>query len=455
MSGCSRPKKNSMGEKATCPLHSKIEVQEITFSDNHIVEKDTLGNFGSPEWIKGRNANDQSPACYTRNKRVKIKAKFKVTTKPSQSEIVKIKGSCIFDSKTLEWESDVNVAPSSNEITTSEMTSNTTLPDHVACYDLANITWQTNPANIGWSGAGTSSHLLYVTLGDPNGTPAYWTLLDVSCRAAHGQTSEPKVVSKVFEPLKTSVGDGNGLKRKRDGKELTYYKDAIHTPGASVFSTYDLLHRSDGTGRCGAWARFLVDMYKTHGITGGQVIGVVPDSSEPEVFLVNNCTFHEPHSLPAPFTHVGHSECKKDPGIKGQGKDNPQFLFGDHALVKYSTDTYDPSYGVGPKPDLRSWEIGAIAGLGKGGYTVFTYAGDTQAISKECSKGFINYTVVSGDTLSKIAQKFGIGSWSLLYNHPYNQAFKASRTNPNLIYPGDKLYIPRDIAIKVNILKIS
>lgn len=54
----------------------------------------------------------------------------------------------------------------------------------------------------------------------------------------------------------------------------------------------------------------------------------------------------------------------KQEGIPGQGKDNPQFTFGDHALVQHATGVYDPSYGVGPKADLKVWEDGGIGGLG-------------------------------------------------------------------------------------------
>ncbi|MCU0718298.1 MAG: LysM peptidoglycan-binding domain-containing protein [Pirellula sp.] len=52
------------------------------------------------------------------------------------------------------------------------------------------------------------------------------------------------------------------------------------------------------------------------------------------------------------------------------------------------------------------------------------------------------YTVVAGDTLSKIATQHKISSWQELYNHPANLEFRKKRSNPNLIYPGDKIVIP-------------
>lgn len=52
------------------------------------------------------------------------------------------------------------------------------------------------------------------------------------------------------------------------------------------------------------------------------------------------------------------------------------------------------------------------------------------------------YTVVRGDNLSKIALREGLRTWSELYNHPANEAFRRNRPNPNLIFPGDIISIP-------------
>jgi len=70
-----------------------------------------------------------------------------------------------------------------------------------------------------------------------------------------------------------------------------------------------------------------------------------------------------------------------------------------------------------------------------------------------CSEGFVEYTVKPNDSLSKIAQRYGIASWNKLYDHIYNKNFRALRTKPNYIEIGDLIYIPFDIAKKINILK--
>lgn len=53
-----------------------------------------------------------------------------------------------------------------------------------------------------------------------------------------------------------------------------------------------------------------------------------------------------------------------------------------------------------------------------------------------------NYTIVQGDCLSSIAYHHGIPDWRTIYKHPNNAGFRAKRPNPDLIYPGDQLYIP-------------
>lgn len=52
------------------------------------------------------------------------------------------------------------------------------------------------------------------------------------------------------------------------------------------------------------------------------------------------------------------------------------------------------------------------------------------------------YTVKSGDCLSTIATKYGFRDYRTIYDHPANASFKARRPNPNLIYPGDVVFIP-------------
>ncbi len=344
-----------------CPatmVHASLDIIEITFAGNHRVEKDTQGYFGAPEWQKGRVAQDNSPVCYTRNNAVRLDAKFKVMRKPSAAETVEIKGQATFGSATIDLTGSGSVSPSDNEITVSGLTSAANLPNEVVCFDNVNIPWQANPGGSGWSPAGSSNHVFYVVLGDPSGTPAYWTLLDISCRAAHGQTVEAALVTHCFNPFKS-----RSLARKRDGHVLTYWNP--NTTRAT--NTQQLLAQSNGSGQCGAWSEFLIDMYKCHGITSADKILVVrtlaAHSSATEGFLVKNWTFVGSGSGAAPWTHKMGTECQEQPGIPGQENPNPPPAFFNHFIVKYGSNLFDPSYGVGPVSTKLGWENGAIDGL--------------------------------------------------------------------------------------------
>lgn len=65
------------------------------------------------------------------------------------------------------------------------------------------------------------------------------------------------------------------------------------------------------------------------------------------------------------------------------------------------------------------------------------------------------YTVKQGDWLSSIAKKFGIGDWKRIYDHPKNKEFKEKRPDPNVIYPGDKLFIPEQEYIEIEPKRVN
>ncbi|HWY78325.1 MAG TPA: peptidoglycan-binding protein [Verrucomicrobiae bacterium] len=53
-----------------------------------------------------------------------------------------------------------------------------------------------------------------------------------------------------------------------------------------------------------------------------------------------------------------------------------------------------------------------------------------------------DYTVQQGDHLARIARAFGFSDWQTIWKHPNNANLKNKRQNPNVLYPGDLLYIP-------------
>lgn len=53
-----------------------------------------------------------------------------------------------------------------------------------------------------------------------------------------------------------------------------------------------------------------------------------------------------------------------------------------------------------------------------------------------------------GECLSSIAARFGFSDYKIIYDHPDNAELKKERTNPNVIFPGDRVTIP-DLQAKV------
>jgi N-acetylmuramoyl-L-alanine amidase len=52
------------------------------------------------------------------------------------------------------------------------------------------------------------------------------------------------------------------------------------------------------------------------------------------------------------------------------------------------------------------------------------------------------YTVKQGDHMPGIAWRSGFSDYLTIWNHPSNAELKQKRQNPNVLYPGDSLYIP-------------
>ncbi len=53
----------------------------------------------------------------------------------------------------------------------------------------------------------------------------------------------------------------------------------------------------------------------------------------------------------------------------------------------------------------------------------------------------INHTVKQGEYLSSIARRYGFSDYKVIWNDPNNAKLKERRKNPNVLYPGDRLYL--------------
>jgi hypothetical protein len=52
------------------------------------------------------------------------------------------------------------------------------------------------------------------------------------------------------------------------------------------------------------------------------------------------------------------------------------------------------------------------------------------------------HVVRQGEWVSKIAAQYGIADWRRIWSHPNNSGLVQKRKEPNVIYPGDRLFIP-------------
>lgn len=52
------------------------------------------------------------------------------------------------------------------------------------------------------------------------------------------------------------------------------------------------------------------------------------------------------------------------------------------------------------------------------------------------------YTVKQGDHVSSIAKENGFQDYHIIWDHPENAELKQKRQNPNVLFPGDRIFIP-------------
>ncbi len=211
-----------------------------------------------------------------------------------------------------------------------------------------------------WVEVGKSNNQFYVTHGTPGFSPLFHTLVDVGCRNSNGQTTEAGIVASIWSDfVAPSSGFPTVLPARPPGmvgplQSLYYYR----TPYNSNVSSTVAKLLADGDGRCGAWARFLQAIIKTHGIRGVEARQVIP-SPPPNSGLQGHQIWVKnqdlgpltasPPGLPVPIN-----------GIAGQGSSNPsKSVFDDHGVTTYAGMIYDPSYGKSFE-NLLEWQRNAL-----------------------------------------------------------------------------------------------
>jgi hypothetical protein len=437
-----------------------LEVQQVEFTNSHPVYNDGVTEIDKQfdkKWVKGRpdpatgcvTASTQSPLCYTGGTPITLSVEFNVTQKPTDDEHVWVAGLANYGGLKLEWKQQIAVGKADTKVNMAGVTSGA-LPPGVAMDKKFTIDWfMTEHDNTTWRKIGTTTHLLYQTLRAPTAR-AYWTLLDISCEAGDGKTTENAFVDASFVPFTKHVGDNKGFPRKGDGLKLSYYKTGYKTAADdTTWTPGGMLGSSEATGRCGGWAEVLIHMWNIHGVTSNKrwFVRSVSDKvyDMDQRFLVKRIDFStKPNLKNSLYTHRGHQSLKQD-GVAGQGKNNPQFDFGDHVVVKHGGRLFDPSYGVGPEPDDKSYLTKALDGLGswENGNAAWVMADGTthQHIPAECvpyNKGFADYRI-GPETLHHVADRYNVTAQQLL---DWDPVLKGLRGSVDKVRPGDVVVIP-------------
>ena len=430
-----------------------LQLSGVSFS-GYIACNDGVAELGQPfdrNWQPGRPdpaphqpaANSQSPLTFAGGDPVQLIAWFDVVQPPSEAETVRICGTANLGGVALTWEQDVIVNPGDASVTFPLITSAVALPAVVHAGRLqVDWTMTTPDQPVPHLAIGSSDNPLYLLLGPPQ--PAnrllYLTWLDLSCTGGNGTIDEATFVPAAFSPLIISVGDGNGIERKGDGVQLTYYLEGTNTPANNdVWVTHDILGSVQATARCGGWKDMLQHMYAMHGVTTDglacvrQTASGTPDYDLRFLAAHNACVGVAGDPLAAPYTHLGDA-INADPDVPGQGKTNPQFEFGDHVVLWHGNNIYDPSYGVGPipaalgavMPATLAYETAAIGGFGDASgrsYDQFSSDLTSQIFAEKIGERCLMEHVCSaGQTLQQIVRQHALRVYPGLARGPARAA---------------------------------
>ena len=377
-----------------------FKMKEVSFSASTIpgwlTDDGTLNAAGgidyvtydAPHWQDGNNDGDADdpgerkyPIANVRDTPPSIAGKIKV--KPSG--LTALSG---FSAKIkVTGPGNVKVDETAATIGTNELEllatpSSGNFEDAIDYLNPMTLSWEVEVNNKGhWCEAGDTANRTYVTLDVPDTTMRQETLFDLGCRNADGQTVDKPAVTAIWSDF---LPDTDGIPRlfrvlppgaTGPPSAMTYYANT-----ASPYTTGQTIVKLLATGdaRCGEFQKLMYYALQVQGISSIQkgvlaptaaggvaaakadylaTYGVDPDTIYAEirdVFFVKNWTL----STAARWTVTDLA------GVPGQGNADPIGIFGDHALIEYDGEIYDPSYGTGPYASILAWENASIEGFG-------------------------------------------------------------------------------------------
>ncbi len=312
------------------------------------------------------------------------------------------------------------VNPAGDEFVITNLTSDKTLPDVVNNFQMA-IQWTVKHGTSTFN-AGGSTIPIYLTYAAA-GFRAYLSLEALTSAAAAGQTTEAGVFDSIWTNMFSAQGPSalhiHPQQLEPVSGKVTATQNTLQywTPW-TLANDYVLLDPPTTcphlktpelleylTSRCGDWANFFADTMAVQGITtvqpeevnAGPVPGVFPafPATAPpkgtqiwgEAMLIKNWAWPGPAAggdlnfpyittdtvklnadgdpIPDTGTLGASPEFNDAPGTPGQNDANPPgwFTYGDHIIDVYKNMIYDPSYGLGPFPNIGAWASNALAGF--------------------------------------------------------------------------------------------
>jgi len=341
----------------------RVRLDAVTFggAGYHDVYHDvgTQLAYEKPHWGPTR----QNPVSYRRNTRPTVdEAKWTVEPPEGFEGTNKVlgSGSYLFPETTATLTQSTLVA--------GNMISYTSFTNAIAYVNPLTVNWYIHTATDEWLDGKRNDNPVYVTLATPQGT-AFHTCLHIGCTDAGGATDTTPAAQAIWgeftqHPLPSSP-TVPVVYRVENPTMLTYYAhDFAHT---NAFSTAELL--AGGDGNCYAWADFLRDCWRVQGIAGGVITCVRPgfvSGHQCDAFLAKNWTFSGSgvSTTTVPFVYVVGNDVNPAFGAPGQGMGDPvESLFGQHFIVRYNLQFFDPSYGSGPFNTQLGWENSSLDGL--------------------------------------------------------------------------------------------
>lgn len=248
--------------------------------------------------------------------------------------------------------------------------------------------------------------------------PMYVSFLYLGCKNASGKKIETEIVDNIYSDFLDQC-----VTRYHSTNCMEYWGGATPpqvqpNPSPTCWTAEGLIAYEDAT--CGAWADLFHVLLEIQGITGSQVsdvdwnytlngsdvLQITSDLNSffgSEIsnvllyggssngyhaqFLVKDWALTSAEkiaiseddgngSYPIVLNNGNKMFWREKNGVVGQGNENPRSEFNNHAIVKYNSKYYDPSYGSNVSLSSNEWENSALAGFGSKGFFLKTVGGE-------------------------------------------------------------------------------